>query len=365
MTAGGPDALVIGAGVIGCAVAYHLSRRGLRVELLDPDPEPSSTTRASLGVLTHFNGGDNPLSRLYRDGFESFSALSTDLVEETGMAIGWEKTGGLDLVLDDEDEAQAREALQYNLERGCPAEWVEGAALADLEPAVAGRARAAVFYPGDQRVDPVRLRQSLLKGAELRGATLRADEVEGFTESTARGVVVQTRHDRLSADFVVLAAGAWTARLAGYLGARVPVRPVRGQQARFSAGLPIHRVLRQGGHHLIPDGETVVVGATVEEVGFDDRVTPEAATTFTSRLEKVLGVRPVPPEPLVQRAGLRPKPKGARPLIGPLTEHPRVFVATGHYKNGILMGPATGELVAGWIASGQPGRDLSYFAPER
>lgn len=363
MTAGGPGALVIGAGIIGCAVAYHLGRRGLRVELLDPEPGPSSTTRASLGVLTHFNGGDNPLSRLYRDGLDAYPALSTALIEETGVEIGWEETGGLDLVLDDEDEVQAREALEYNLERGCPAEWVEGAALADLEPAVAGRARAAVFYPGDQRVDPVRLRQGLLRGAELKGATFRAGEsVVGFASSSAQGVTVETRQGRYSADFVVLTAGAWTARLAGLLEARVPVRPVRGQQARFAAGCSIRRVLRQGGHHLVPDGETVVVGATVEEVGFDDQPTPEAATVFSSRLERLLGVCLVPSE---QRAGLRPKPKGARPLIGPLTDHPRVFVATGHYKNGILMGPATGELVAEWLVSGRPGRDLSYFAPER
>jgi glycine oxidase len=365
MTGSGPGALVIGAGVIGCAVAYHLARCGLRIEVLAPDPGPSSTTRASLGVLTHFNGGDNPLSRLYRDGLASFPALAHELRAETGVAIGWEETGGLDLVLDDEDEVEAREALRYNLERGCPAEWVEGPALADLEPTVSGTARAAVYYPGDQRVDPVRLRQGLLRGAELHGATLRTGELEGFAESTDRGVVVQTRPDRLSADFVVLAAGAWTGRLAGLLGARVPVRPVRGQQARFVAERPIQRVLRQGGHHLVPDGEAIAVGATVEEVEFDEGVTPEAVAAFSSRFEKVLGVRPVPPEPLEQRAGLRPKPKGARPLIGPLTDHPRVFVATGHYKNGILMGPATGELVAEWIASGRPGRDLSYFAPER
>jgi glycine oxidase len=120
--------------------------------------------------------------------------------------------------------------------------------------------------------------------------------------------------------------------------------------------------LRHGGYHLLPVEETVVVGATVEEVGFDLSTTAEAGERFSEVFAHALAF---PCRPGEQRAGLRPKPKGGRPLIGPLQGWPQIFAATGHYKNGILMGPLTGQVVAEWMSTGKAPRDMSYFAPER
>ena len=126
--------------------------------------------------------------------------------------------------------------------------------------------------------------------------------------------------------------------------------------------LPIATGLRHRGHHLVPAAAQIIVGATAEEVGFEAETTPAAARCFERIFRHTLAMEPKPVE---QRAGLRPKPRGGRPLIGPLSAHPRIFAATGHYKNGILLGPITGQLISEWIVEGRPSRDMSYFSVSR
>ncbi len=358
-----PGVLVVGAGVIGSAVAYHVARRGRSVVVIDADRQPSLTTRASLGVLTHFNGGSNPLSRLYRDGLDSFAGLAVELGNETGIDIGWRRCGGLDLVIGDADESEARANLTYNQGRQCRAEWVDSDGLRDLEPTVVRQARAAVFYPDDQRVDPIRLRQALLQAAVQRGARLYlGEELAQVARLDHETLTVRTSTGAFTAQAVVFAAGAWTGLLAGRLGARLVLRPVRGQHLRFAGGPCPQCVVRHGGFHALGADGDVVVGATVEDAGYAPEATAEAAAGLAAARQVMLGAAA---RPTAQQVGLRPKPKGARPMIGPLREWPQVFVAAGHYKNGVIMGPVTGELVAAWIDSGHAPWDLSYFAPER
>jgi len=179
----------------------------------------------------------------------------------------------------------------------------------------------------------------------------------------------------MGADRVVLAAGAWSERLMMGAGPdEAAVRPIRGQQARFrGAAVPRH-ILRHGGFHAVPlappDGSTaeppgsgtVLVGATVEEVGFEAEVTAAAGADFAAALASMLG----PGQVLVeQRAGLRPKPRKGRPVIGPLPGCEQVIAATGHYKSGVLMAPLTGQVVARWALTGSPDRDMTCFAVHR
>lgn len=355
--------LVVGAGVVGRSVAYHLTLRNFEVSIIDAGPDPSATSRASLGVLTHFNGGDNPLSHFYRDGHDSFAELATRLHDETGVDIGWRKPGGIDLIFTDEDEEQAEESLRFNRERDCPVERIDAQGLRRLEPQVSSRARGGVYFPGDHRVDPERLSEGLLQAVRQRGGSVSFGEaLEEFKEVGDDHVRVRTSRGERSADFLVLAAGAWTREIGERLGVTIPVRPIRGQHGRFGGGEQVRHILRHGGYHLLPVEEQIAVGTTVEEVGFDDGTTVEAAQRFAEVLDHALDLKTRIGE---QRAGLRPKPKGGRPLIGPLTDYPQILAATGHYKNGILMGPLTGRVVAEWIETGESLRDMSYFKPER
>lgn len=357
-----PQVLVAGAGVVGLSCAYYLSSRGLGVEIIEAGPFPSPTTAASLGVLTHFNGGADPYSTLYRDGHALYAGLAAQLREETGIDIGWRPLGGIDLAFSEEEAQEARQLLRFNQERHCPAEWLTAADLRRLEPRLSARAQAGVYFPMDHRVAPEQLARALLKGAQQRGAHLRCGEpVEGFAQ-LGDGVQVQTRTGVRQAEFLVLAAGSWTGELGQRGGAEIPVRPVRGQHGCFAGGAELRHVLRWAGFHLVPSWDQIIAGATVEEVGFALETTAEAASRFEEFFCQVLDL---PPVRRGVRAGLRPKPRGGRPLIGPLQSQPRIFVAAGHYKNGILLGPLTGQILGEWIGTGQPPRDMSAFAVER
>ena len=363
MAASGPTVLIVGAGVVGCCIAYYLARRGADVHLIDDNEGPSATSRASLGLLTHPNGLDNPFSNLYRDGHVSHRQLAAELLEETGLDVGWRAPGGIDLILSAADEEAARELLRFNRERNCPAEWVEVGPLRDMEPDIAPQARGGVYFPDDHRVDPELLSAALLRATQERGGRISCGEkVEAVEQRADHRVEVRTSGQTHAADCAVLAAGAWTRGIAETLGAGIPVRPVRGQQGRYRGGERVHHILRHSGHYVVAAGEDLIVGSTVEEVEFALETTDDAARHFDGIFRSVLAFAP---QRLEQRAGLRPKPKGGRPLIGPLQEFPRIFAATGHYKNGVLLGPITGRIISEWIAEGKPGRDMSYFAPER
>ena len=357
MALAGAGVLVVGAGIIGRSIAHFLMRQNAQVTLLDEGIAAGSpTSRASLGVLTHCNGGDNPYAQLLRDGHALHAQLARDLDAELGADVGWRPLGGIELFA---DPSQLEAVWHFNRARGCRVERLDMRALRDAEPALAGG--EGLYFADDHRVDPRKLGAVLWAAAVQRGAAAAWGERVWRVAQAGETVEVTTGRGTHRADFAVLAAGAWTGGLAAQLGARVALRPVRGQQARFT-GAPLRHLVRVNGRHLIPDGGETVVGSTVEEVGFRLATTRAAAVQFAAAVRSTLG-RCLPLSR--QWAGLRPKPRGGRPLIGPLTDAPRVFVAAGHYKNGVLLGPITGQIVARWIAEGTPGRDMRRFAPER
>lgn len=362
----GPGVLVVGAGLLGRSVAYYLAHGGARVRLIDVDAEPSPTSRASLGVLTHANGRDDPFGNFYRAGHALHGELAPRLREETGIDVGWSAMGGLDLVISDEDEAEAQDLLDYNRSRGCPVEWLENGAVRELEPLVPAAVIGAVYFPGDHRIDPPALADALLKGACRAGARLdTGTALAALGGRSERQVQTRLRtlegEEEASFDFVVLAAGAWSCGLAQMADSQLAVRPIRGQHIRCR-GPRLHHILRHGGCHAVPSGEEIAVGATVEDVGYDLGTTPPAAAQLGAALETMLTGGA---EIVEQRAGLRPKPRKGRPIIGPLPGWDRIMVATGHYKSGVLMGPITGQVVARWILTGSPSLDMDCFSVQR
>ena len=360
-----PRVLVVGAGIVGSCAGYFLACRQARVQLIDRDPDPSATTRASLGVLTHFRGGDDPYSTFYRDAHALHGDLARELREETGLDVGLRTPGGIDLAF---GEAEAEEVLARLRDRGgrCRWEWLEHERVRRLEPKVSSQVSGGVYFPDDHRVDPPALGQALRTAAAQRGAEIRlgcellriepgSDGVSAFV-----GEGNQSREERF--DHAVLAAGSWTGELVAEAAGGAGIRPVRGQHCRYRGGAEIGHVLRWGSRHLIPAGDSIVVGATVEEVGFDTRTTEAAAAEFTAVFRRVLDIEPAV---LSQRAGLRPKPRKGRPVIGPVDPAARLFVASGHYRNGVLLGPLTGKVLADWIVAGRPSRDMSFFGVRR
>jgi glycine oxidase len=362
MAFSGAEVLVVGAGIVGRSIAYYLSRAGARPLVIDAGDGPSNASRASLGVITHFSGGASTYALFIRDSHAVHRPLAAELCDETGIDVGWRPLGGIDLVLNDEDEVEAEANWQDQSQRGVNVERLNAEQVRGLEPNISAALRWGLYYAEDERVVPVQLGEALLQAALMRGAQMHYGErLEKIERSHSGGVEIQTSLQRRHADFLVLASGAWTAPLVEQLGAKIVLRPVRGQHGRFAGTAPRH-VLRHGGHLIIPEAQSTLVGATTEDVGFENETTAEAARYLSAVRARVLaGAAGL----IGQGAGLRAKPKAGRPMIGPLEGHPRVFVATGHYKNGVLMGPLTGQIVTRWMLEGDPARDMQPFFPER
>lgn len=235
----------------------------------------------------------------------------------------------------------------------------------EAEPALSEAVSGGVLHPGDHRADPPTLASVLQQAAEARGAGFRFRVTAGALRPAAGGVECDLRDGadsrRDTFDAAVIAAGSWSAGLDLPPPARLRVRPVRGQSCLFS-GDPVRHLLRWSGTHVLPAPGGLLVGGTMEEAGFDTRTTPAAARQLSGRCERLLARRPVLRR---QQAGLRPKPRQGRPIVGPLPGAEGLWAATGHYRNGVLMGPLTGKVLARWITTGRPGRDMSPFGVDR
>lgn len=325
------DAIVVGGGIIGLAAAWRAERRGLRVCVCERGEPGQGATGAAAGVLAP-DPETAGFDALARRSSELWPAFAAELGE-----VGYTRCGSLVLAFE---------------ESALGPDWLDAETCRALEPGISPDCAGGLLVEEDAQVDPRRVAAALaVRLSDLRRS---ADVVELTPEA-----VVLADGSRLAADRVVLAAGAWTGRRLAPL---LPVRPVKGQTLRFRGPLPATRIIRGEDVYVVPraNGETVV-GATVEEAGFDD-----APTKAASELLLAHAVRAVPAvarlELVEACASLRPGTPDDAPLIG---EWEGFVVATGHYRNGILLAPVTAEAVAALLAGEEPPPETLPFAPIR
>lgn len=351
---------MVGGGVIGLACAWRLLQKGLSVTLLERSEPGAGTSRVAAGMLapaTEAESGEGALVRLGIASAGAYPAFVTELREVFGIDPGYLACGTL-MVARDRDEAEAvdrelafRRSLSLNVERVLP-----GRARA-LEPALAPGLRLALDFPDDHAVDPRRLVDALVEAVRRTGGLVRAgSEVAEVVveDGRVRGVSLTTG-ERIRSDAVLVAAGAWSRALGGLPAeAQVPSRPVKGQIMRLhdpaGPGL-LSRVLRMADSYLVPRGDgRYVLGATMEERGFDTSVT---AGAMFELLRDAMELLPGLDELVIDEfcAGIRPGTPDNLPVIG-AGALPGLHWATGHYRNGILLAPITASLVAAQLADG-------------
>ena len=325
------DAVIVGGGVIGLASAWRAQQRGLRVCVVERGDAGSGATRAAAGVLAP--DPETP-------GFTALARRSAELwpafAEELGD-VGYTRCGSLVLAFD---------------ERELGAGWLDGAACCALEPGIARDCAGGLLLDEDAQVDPRRVTGELVR--RLDDLRTHADVV-GLTLD---GVELADG-SRIAADRVVLAAGAWSARR---LAKRLPIRPVKGQTLRLRGRLPATRIIRSEHVYVVPraNGETVL-GATIEEAGFDETTTDEATALLLR--QAIRAVPAVAELELVEAvASLRPGTPDDGPLIG---EWEGLLIAAGHYRNGVLLAPVTAEAVAALLAGDEPPAEAAPFDPRR
>ncbi|MFJ3834740.1 glycine oxidase ThiO [Streptomyces sp. NPDC054904] len=373
----GSDVLVIGGGIIGLVTAWRAARRGLRVAVADPDPGGGAARVAAgmLAAVTELHYGEETLLGLNVASAARYPDFAAELSEATGGTdIGYRACGTLAVALDADDRLHLRELHALQRRCGLESEWLTGRECRRLEPMLAPGVRGGLRVDGDHQVDPRRLASALLTACERSGVTLcrgRAARL-ATTGDRAAGAVLDDGTE-LFADQVVLAAGSLSGRLAGVPPeVAVPVRPVKGQVLRLSVpaayGPFLSRTVRavvRGSHvYLVPreNGE-LVVGATSEELGWDTTVTAGGVyELLRDAHELVPGITELP---LVETvAGLRPGSPDNAPLLGP-TELPGLHLATGHYRNGVLLTPLTGDVMAELLATGVVPEIARPFTPRR
>jgi glycine oxidase len=365
------DVVVVGGGVIGLAAAWRAAQAGMAVTVVDPAPGRGASWAAAgmLAPVTEVHYGEQALLRLNLAAADRWPGFAAELEEAAGRPVGYRRCGTLTVARDTDDNAAIEDLYRFQLRCGLEVERLRGRDCRRLEPGLAPGVRGGVLAPGDHQVDNRAMAGALLAACERAGVRLLAGRAAALRLDGERvtGVTVASGA-ALAAGTVVLAAGCWSRELDGVPPELLPpVRPVKGQllQLRGPAADPLcRRNVRGLEVYVVPraDGR-VVVGATVEEQGFDTRVTAGAVHDLLRAAFELLP--DVAELELVETvAGLRPGSPDNAPLLGPAGVDGLV-VATGHYRNGILLAPVTADALAELLASGRVPAVIAPFSPDR
>lgn len=370
------DVLVIGGGIIGLVTAWRAAQRGFTTAVVDPEPGGGAAQVAAgmLAAVTELHYGEQTLLGLNLASARRYPDFTAELTDVTGHDLGYRRCGTLAVALDADDRAHLRELHALQRQSGLDSEWLSGRECRRLEPMLAPGVRGGLRVDGDHQIDPRRLTGALLAACERVGVVFHrawAERVD-VVRDRATGVTT-TDGTALTADQVVLAAGSLSGRLAGVPDAVLPpVRPVKGQVLRLTVpqryapflSRTVRAVVRGSQVYLVPreNGE-LVVGATSEELGWDTTVTAGGVyELLRDAHELVPGITELP---LTEtRAGLRPGSPDNAPLLGP-TELAGLSLATGHYRNGVLLTPVTGDAMAHVLATGELPEEARAFTPRR
>ncbi|MEU6307828.1 glycine oxidase ThiO [Streptomyces chartreusis] len=370
------DVLVIGGGIIGLVTAWRAAQRGFTTAVVDPEPGGGAAHVAAgmLAAVTELHYGEQTLLGLNLASARRYPDFAAELTDVTGHDLGYRRCGTLAVALDADDRAHLRELHALQRRSGLDSEWLSGRECRRLEPMLAPGVRGGLRVDGDHQIDPRRLTGALLAACERAGVVFHRDWAERVDVVRDRATGVTTADGTaLTADQVVLAAGSLSGRLAGVPDAVLPpVRPVKGQVLRLTVpqryapflSRTVRAVVRGSQVYLVPreNGE-LVVGATSEELGWDTTVTAGGVyELLRDAHELVPGITELP---LTEtRAGLRPGSPDNAPLLGP-TELAGLSLATGHYRNGVLLTPVTGDAMAHVLATGELPEEARAFTPRR
>ncbi len=356
--------IVVGGGVIGCAVAFHLQKAGAQVTLLERGEIGGEASGAAAGMLIApvEDTGNRAFDELRRASLAVYPVLIEEVQRLSRIDVEHNTHGMLRTAVTEEFARN----LQKLTRRQRGLEWIDGADLARLEPALDKGILGAAYSRMDSDLNPGLLTNALAKSAEKLGAKVcRRTMLTGFLGRESRVEGVSTNSGELrDADAIVLAAGPWTEPLSLRLSNRLATPPMRGQMIAYRSRVLRHAVWGEDGYLVPKPRGLIFAGATVEDVGFRKATTARALAGLR---RMATGLVPALSTATVSRswAGLRPGSADGLPVIGRFPGKDNVYVATGHFRNGVLLAPVTGRLVADLVLSGKPDRRLKPFLPER
>jgi glycine oxidase len=361
--------VVIGAGIVGCAVAYELVRRGAAVTIVDDRMIGMGATQASAGILAPFleSHGNDPLLDLSIRSLDLYDDFVARVSAESDLSVSYSRCGSLSVATEAEDIHELRAAAAALSRRGLSADVMDSRAVHREEPHLAENVLAGLVIGTHGFVSARGLTRALAEAARRRGARLSEQHRVKHIAQQGADVVLETSRGALRADAVVLAAGTWSGLVdVDDAPNRPPMKPVRGQLLQLTwPGAELRRVLWSRQVYMVPgDDGAVLVGATVEDVGFDEQATVagvsgllESACRLCPQARKA-GFGEV-------RVGLRPGTSDDLPLIGASRLLPRIVYATGHYRSGVLLAPITAHLIADALLENRSDPAAAILSPAR
>jgi glycine oxidase len=365
-----PDVVIVGGGMIGASIAFHLAERGMQVMLLERGRAGGHASLASASMLHPMLEPDVPgaLRALSAASFALFPALVARLRELAGVDAQYQANGWLRVALEPAAVPALRAHCTAEAARDYAARLIDGREARELEPALSPSVAAALHLPRGAQVYAPALLMAYLQGAARLGATVRLGvEVRELLLRDHHVLGVRTAAgETISAGYTVVAGGAWTPQLTGVLGLAAPVYPMRGQILALQAvPAPLRRVVFGPGAYLAPKmNGSIVVGATYEDAGFDDRLT---AAGLSSLLLAAQAIAPALADATFRTAwvGLRPASQDGLPILGAVPGWERVALATGHTAEGVLLSPISGLVMAQMIQGERGEISLAPFSPGR
>ena len=368
---------IIGAGVVGLGIAWRLAARGVEVAVFDKGAAGAGATHAAAGMLAacaEAEPGEEALVALGRDSQARWPAFAAELERASGIDVELRREGTLVIALTADDQARLFHHLEFQKRLDLPLQWISAAETRRREPHLAGKLAGAVFSPEDHQVDNRKLATALAVAARAAGARIHEHQPVAAISSQGRRVdgIVLADGRKHAADVVVLAAGAWSRGIARSIADMAPqslppVRPIKGQMLalRMDKAAPlISHVIWGPGIYLVPrrDGR-LIVGATVEEKGFDSTLTAGGLLTLLEAAWRAVpAIEELPIDEMW--VGHRPGSRDDAPILGPAPLDGLIY-ATGHHRNGILLAPVTADTIARLVLDGTLDPAIRPFGIER
>lgn len=362
------EIIIVGGGVIGLAIARALAVRGAHeVLLLERSEFGRESSFAAAGMLAPQAEADqqDQFFELASRSLDLYPAFATSLLEETGIDIEFDNTGTLYLAFTSADIEEIEQRYDWQKRAGLAVEKLSASEVRQLEPCISEDVCCGLKFTKDVQVENRLLVQALISSCKNYGVRLMPDTLVSAVKINRGGVQgVETSRGTFSSLTVIVAGGAWTNEIKGL--PEIPIEPVRGQMVCLQAEpLALRHVIYTPRGYVVPrhDGR-VLAGTTSERVGFNKEVTEAgmlAIKTSTAEISAILSSFPI----IDSWAGLRPRAPDNLPVLGPYGEIKGLVYATGHYRNGILLAPITGELIAQAIIDNSLSRLLGPFAADR
>ncbi|PZX05570.1 glycine oxidase [Psychrobacillus insolitus] len=363
------DAIVVGGGVIGGAIAYNLAKRGGKVLLLEKDRLASKSSGAAAGMLGAQSemDGDGPLFQLARKSRAMFPKIAEEIKENSGIDIGLINKGMLKVALTEQEQQEYKRIMAIQNQSGEQADWFTGEELRRKEPALSDAIKGAMYIEKDGQVEADQLTLGFLKSAAASGVVIK-EYVEVYDFQLSKGKVegVVTNQGIFTSENVIVAGGAWSQKLLLETGLQLDTYPVKGEC--FS--VVTHRqmlstTIFSHGYYLVPKkGGRIVVGATVMPRTFNQKVSLNGISIL---LEQAKNLMPSIVEAEWERAwaGIRPQTIDGLPYLGEHPAYKGLYIATGHFRNGILLSPITGVVIADLIEGKPTSENLEPFRVDR